>query len=373
MLTQEHRSQEELDEALLFLASDPLDEVRMMVPEHPKVFRLLLERDGDEQVGITAFKRCGPFAADLLYGVAGYGPPLENASPTLREALEAERRAALMIMKHVGAEGAYGPLNELRGWGPWHQLLRRVELHEPHSDPLIARLARQLGRTVNKQDQVETWNQMPADQLRSLQTPPRAAEQALEFLPGYVAIKATYDASRGYHLDNAEVGWAVFDAVLTATMIGELAGQTVKTVGKQATKSALEIATLDVERNAARELTTEGLKQLSRETLDRLPSAAWLLIKSLPKNIARADITKVMQSASGIARRLGVRTWGKLDRRIIMRRDRRVVVDLMNPDFQNQLKNVVGDELYWASVAHGVGQFATWIMERTVPRLQLAN
>ena len=50
------------------------------------------------------------------------------------------------------------------------------------------------------------------------------------------------------------------------------------------------------------------------------------MTRELPTQLPTLDITSVMRSSSGIAKKLGLRTWGKLDRRIIMRRDRKVVI-----------------------------------------------
>ena len=58
-----------------------------------------------------------------------------------------------------------------------------------------------------------------------------------------------------------------------------------------------------------------------------LPSMTRVFLARLPT----LEITSVIRSASGIAKKLGLRTWGKLDRRIIMRGDRRVVIDLSDP------------------------------------------
>jgi hypothetical protein len=310
-------------------------------------------------------RRCGPEGADELFEPGRYG-----ADPV-------DRDAALLIMSRNGWEGLK-TLQELRGWGPWHQLLRRADLKASDKDPLLCRLVRKLAGSPGKQDEIEAWLKMPVTQIEGLQYPPDTSEQVLEWLPGYVAAKAIMDLSQGYHLDKAEIGWAVFDGVIMATMIGELAGQAVKTVGRQAAKEAItELerkaamdAITELERQATRELASRGSKQVTRALMMRLPGAALAFVKALPGQLLRTDVTQVMRSASAVAKRVGVRTWGKLDRRIIMRGDRRVLIDLTNPDFLETLGKQARSELLWDSVAVTVGQVGPCILERVVPGLR---
>ena len=370
MVLSESCPPDRIREGLDLLAAQP-DEIRCLAPDSSYCIRLLLERDEADPIGLTALAQCGPLAADVLFARNGYGAlPQGQVSETLLRQLHTERRSALLIMKHVGWQGLRRLLLELRGWGPWYKLLRRPDLQEPKDDPLIARIARKLVLTSNIQDEVEALNKMPRRQIEEAQYPPRAVEEALLFIPGYLAVSAVYDVSRGYHLAGSDVAWAVVDGVFTATMIGGLVGDAIKTTAKQGGRAILRETAEVLERRAAEEIAEAEVKQLGREAFSHLPSAMYAFVKNLPTRIARVDITKAMRAASGIAKKVGIPTWGKLDRRIIMRADRVVVVDFTNPTFLKDLGNTGRNELAWSSVAEGVNELTPCIMEKVVPQLK---
>ena len=159
----------------------------------------------------------------------------------------------------------------------------------------------------------------------------------------------------------------------TVTLVGRLAGQTIKTVGRQGGKALSESLIRNVEREALGKLEANAAKEAARIAIMRLPGSLCALIKALPSQVLKLDVTQIMRSASTVARKVGIRTWGKLDRRIIMRGDRRVVIDLTDPKFLHRLGEEVLDTLTWESAGRIVGEFGPCIMERVLPALQVTE
>ena len=212
---------------------------------------------------------------------------------------------------------------------------------------------------------------MSQTQLAELEYPPTTPGQILEWVPGYLAARAVYDVSRGHFLDNSEIGWAVFDGVMTVSLVGKLAGQAIKTAGRQGAKIGFEGLARGVGRDALSKLESNGARQATRIAIMRLPGGIHALIKAMPSQALKLDVTQIMRSASGVAKKLGVRTWGKLDRRIIMRGDRRVIIDLTDPEFLRRLGEEVSGNLKWEAAGRLVGEFGPCIVEKTLPALSI--
>jgi hypothetical protein len=352
LLPKDQRPLDELVEAVDILSDQP--QVRALATDSSHSFRLILEKRGAEHTGLRILRRCGPDAADLLFEPGGYAGHPDD------------REAALIIMSREGRPGLE-ILRELHGWDPWHKLLRRKELRESTKDPLLGKIVRKLACSPARQDEIESLLQMPLSQIETRQYPPSQVEKALEWIPGYLAARALRDASKGFYLDRTEIGWALFDGAMTASMIGGLTAEAVKTVGRGAAKEAME----EIGRQATRELAEQSTKQATRTLLMRLPGAAVAYFKALPRQALTADITQIMKTTSAVAKRIGVRTWGKLDRRIIMRGDRRVLIDLTNPDFLAKIGEDVRGQLVWGAVALSVNEVGPCIMERVTPSLRL--
>lgn len=358
LVLKEQRPLDELVEAVDILSAQP-PQVQALAIDSSHSFRLILEKQGSEHTGLRILRRCGPDAADLLFEPGGYAGHPDD------------REAALIIMSREGWPGLE-ILRELHGWDPWHKLLRRKELRESTKDPLLGKIVRKLACSPARQDEIENLMVKPLHQIESQQYPPSQAEQALEWIPGYLAARALRDVSKGYYLDRSQIGWALFDGLLTASMIGGLTAEAVKTVGRGAVKETMEEVGRQATRELAeRELAEQGTKQATRTLLMRLPGAALAYFKALPRRALTADITQIMKTASAAAKGIGIRTWGKLDRRIIMRGDRRVLIDFMNPDFLAKLGEDVKGQLVWGAVALSVNEVGPCIMERVTPSLRL--
>ena len=67
------------------------------------------------------------------------------------------------------------------------------------------------------------------------------------------------------------------------------------------------------------------------------------------------------------AKKVGIRSWGTLDRRIIMRRDRKVIVNFLTKEVRDEtLNQVVTDVGINAAM-----DFAPLLLERTLPALAI--
>ena len=366
---EERRPLEDLVEAFDLLAGQP-EVVRKLASDSGLIVRLLLERRGREPIGAEILSRCGPEAADLLFEAGGYAKRPE------------EKAAALAILARLGWPGVE-LLHAFRDDAWWHRLLRRTDLMEPYEEPLIVRIAGKLRSSPRRQDDIERYLDMPREQILEDEWPKTFLGGALEWIPGYVAVHTAYNAAKGYRIETSEVAWAVIDAAMTVSLVGELAGQAIKTVGRQAVKAEAEAAMRIVEGQAAREMAATGSRQAARTVLRQIPGALPSLTRSLAMRLPTLDVTSVMRSASGIARKVGVRTWGKLDRRIIMRGDRRVVIDLFAPKVVkivgeelseaavNELRKRITESTRWDTAPTEAGEIGPCIMEQVVPGLSI--
>ena len=342
--------------------------VRALAADSGLVVRLLLEHRGRDPIGVDIFKRCGPEAADLLFEKAGYASWAE------------EKPAALAVLTGLGWPGVE-LLHELRDVDSWHRLLRRPELLDADPEPLIVRLAGRLRDSAQREELIERYLGMPREQIVEQDLPPTLAEPVLAWIPGYVAARTVYDLSRGYHVENSEIALALVDGFSAPMFYGKLAAQAIKTVGTQGIKAEVQAEMRNVERDAVRSLTAGKTRQATETISSRIPGAIGSLMRILPQELPRMEVTGAMRSASGLAKKVGIRTWGKLDRRIIMRGDRRVVIDLFDPKVVTQVGGQVKDRLWdelkdqirrrvlWSSSAAEPGPLETCMMERVLPGL----
>ncbi len=369
LVLRDGHSTDEVVEAIHLLAGQP-EEVRALAPDSGRVLRLLLERREREPIGVVILERCGPEAADLLFEEGGYaGDPQGKA-------------AALAILARRGWPGLE-LLRTYRDDGSWHRLIRRAELMDGEAEPLIVRLAGKLEQSTDRPGEIQRYLGMPRDQIVGLDVPPTFAAQALEWVPGYVAVHTAYNFARGYRIENSEVAFALLDGVTTATFVTKLAGQAVKTVGRKAAQAEVQTAIRRVETRAAQQIAENEGRQGVITLLTRVPGALASSMRVLPRELPRIDITAIARSSSAVAKKVGVRTWGKLDRRIIMRGDRMVVIDLFDPKVVSLIRGEVGETvieemkkatievIHWKVASQVVGELGPCIMERVHPELRI--
>jgi hypothetical protein len=296
LVLEEGYPSDEVAEVFRLLAGQP-EVVRGLASDSGLIVRLLMERRGREPIGVEILSRCGPEAADLLFEKAGYARHPE------------EKAAALAILAHQGWSGVE-LLRALRDDAPWHHLLRRPELMDADHEPLLVRLAGKLYLSSHREDDIARFLDMPRAQIVEEELPPTLSGQALEWVPGYIAAHTTYNAVRGYRVETSEVAWAVLDGVAAATLYGKLAGQAIKTIGRQAAKAEIKAAARGVERDALRKLAAGEVDQATRSLSQRMPAAIDSLTKILPEELPRMDVTQVMRAASGVAKKVNGSTGG---------------------------------------------------------------
>ena len=107
---------------------------------------------------------------------------------------------------------------------------------------------------------------MPREQIVGLELPATPAEKALEWVPGYLAAHTTYQAARGYRVENSEIVFALFDGVSTATFFGKLVGQAIKTVGRQMPRRSPSINLGSAERSPSSAAKSAGLARRRRRS-----------------------------------------------------------------------------------------------------------
>lgn len=374
LILEEKRPVESVREAIDFLAGEPDPAVRGYVSDSPYSLRLLLEKRGSDPIGTSVFRKCGPLAANLLYGTGGIGKrPDGRLGAELRQALECERTAALLMMQHEGWPACY-LLHTHRGDEHLSRLLRKPKLLGPDRDPLIARIARKLVQAgTTAQDQMAVLEKSKYEQLLDGQYPPSTTEQVLEWVPFYVAFKVSADSLRGYHVKTEDAAFAIVDGVTGVTGLTKIFGQAVKVTAQGASKQLMRKAASDLARRAARDLTRDAAKNLSREAFRRLPGAMLAFSRTLPEQLARTNIAKVSQAAAAMGKRVGVKTWGTMHRRIINQRGRRITIDLSDAEFQAAVIEAARGELLWNSAAFGVGEVGPWLMEQIIPKLKTSK
>ncbi len=92
-------------------------------------------------------------------------------------------------------------------------------------------------------------------------------------------------------------------------------------------------------------------------------------LRTLRANGAKLDVTWLARSATATGKKLGLRSWGTLDRRIIMRSDRKVVVDFANKQVLDDTGKLLRGEFAFNVLA----DVAPMLLERTVQGLQIAK
>jgi hypothetical protein len=287
LVLQENRSRDDLMCVFDLLAGQP-ESVQEMAVDNPLVVRLLLERRRRELIGAEILSRCGPEAADLLFAKGGYA-----CDPR-------EKDAALSILAHCGWRGVE-LLRAFREDDSWHRLLRRADLMDADNEPLIVRLAGKLAPDPGREDAIRRYLEMPRAQIVEEEIPPTLASRALEWIPGYVAVHTAYNAVRGYRVESSDAGLALLDGLLTVSFVGQLAGQAIKTVGRQVAKGEVEAAIRSVGVRAAQELAAKEGGQAARTVRTHLPGALATLTRSLPARLPTLDVTSVVRSASAQA------------------------------------------------------------------------
>lgn len=351
--------------AFAFMASQEIPELRNWVADSPFSIRLLLETHHGRPLGQQVFRRCGPTAATLLYQPGGFGVAPLTANATLQDELQIERLAALLVLRDEGWPAVdflwtYQDIPSLR------ELLRRGELSENLDDPLISRVVRKLTSVSDVQGQLQETLLKPAEQLLAEEYPETPGEHLAGWIPGYMALKTSSRWAQGFRVTKLEATIAIVDGVSTAFGASAIVSQAVKTTGNQAAKQTLA----QVGREVAKDVVEGAAESAGKKALlQRLPGAVLCSLRTLTTQTAKLDVTQLARTATETARKVGIRSWGKLNRRIIMRRDRKVIVDFSTKEVRDEAGKQITEEI----VVNAAMDYAPLLFERTVPDLQVSE
>jgi hypothetical protein len=378
-LLDEGQTVEDLTEAIDQLRALP-ELTRELALDHTNTLRLLTEEYRGRRPGVDALKRCGPEAADLLYGAYASEPAL--------------KRPALVTLAGLGLQGM-SVLERFRKHGPFFELLRRADRELLDGTPplvldVIARLAEAGG---NAQQKIADYLRTP-DLARSLaadRLPPPPAEDVLAFVPGYTAYRTAMNYSEGRLVTGGDFAWAAADAADTALVVKGLITRASKSVagrlGQHVAGKGAEMGTeavlrsmKGVRRAGWEELAKRGLdgagavKQIDdlrkrfgddarrwpadareqlRDLLIRTPGLSAAAAREARLLTRHAPLVGVLEQAAPVARIVGIELWrpgtGPLVEREVFRDD--------------SWRKLRPKELNYLQETSGVGEFAIAMLE----------
>jgi hypothetical protein len=135
----------------------------------------------------------------------------------------------------------------------------------------------------------------------------------------------------------------------------------VKTTGKQAVKKSIQ--------KVGQELAKDALEEAGKTIVSRIPGATVASLQTLAKNSTKLEVTHLARAAAATAKKVGIRSWGTLDRRIIMRGDRKVIVDLL----RKEVRDEAGTQLIQETGFNALFAVGPLMLERVIPSLQVGN
>lgn len=251
-LLDEGRSAADLNAAVDQLRALP-ELVREVALDHTSTLRLLAEEHQGRRVGAEALQRCGPEAADLLYG--------SYSEPTLR-------RPALVTLAGLGLQGL-DVLDRFRKHGPFFRLLRRADAELLGGTPplvldAVGRLADAEG---DGQELIDRYLRTPnlARTLASDRYPRRPAEELLDFVPGYTVYRTATDYTSGRLVTGGDLTWAALDAADSVLVVKGVLTRAGKSVAK---KVGQRVASTAVSREA--KIVVRAMKATRRPSWETL-------------------------------------------------------------------------------------------------------
>lgn len=364
LVFEEGHNAEEIRSAIAFLASHENPDVRDWAADSPYTLRLLLEVFDDMPIGQTVFTQLGPPVATLLYQPGGYGAIVYRADSTTRKLMNTERLATLLALRDLGWQG-FVLLAEYQDNMLMRELLRREELIQDRNSPLVSQIFLDLASSSDVEGKLAVIAQKSAEQLRKETYPATTSEKVADWVPGYAVLKTGGAWLRGDYVSGMEATFAVIDGATLAFGGAKIISQAVKTVGKKGTQQGVKSIGLRI----AKEAVEEGSEGFAKRMFGRLPGGITATLRTLRTNGAKLDVTSLARSATATGKKLGLRSWGTLDRRIIMRGDRKVIVDFANKEVLDETGKLLGSEFAFNALA----DVAPMLLERTVQGLQIAK
>jgi hypothetical protein len=221
----------------------------MLAVEDGHILRLLAETWRGQNVGIEAFRRCGP-AATIAYTFYGSDRRLSQA--------------AVVAMGRVGWP-AFDVFNRFREYGPFYDLLRRSELMRSDDlNPLVIDAVGNVSRYGQEKIDVylKTGN-LPGELMQD-RYPEPSSEKVLQWVPLYMAYRVGEKCAKGLHVPDSELLWAGVDVALTLTPLkgSGKAASGAKALAKAAERETAEAVLSQGERAVARTALSAGEKKL---------------------------------------------------------------------------------------------------------------
>ncbi len=364
LLFDEKRDADEIRSALAFLSAHDNPDVRDWAADSPYTIRLLLETFNGLPIGQDVFARLGPPVATLLYQPGGYGANPNNEPLSTNKDTEIERLATLLTLRDLGWQ-SFALLAEYQDNMQMRDLLRREELIRDRTSPFISKIFLQLSASNDVEGELAIIAKKTVDQLMRETYPPTTTEKIVDWVPGYAALKTGNAWLRGDYVSGMEATFAVIDGATIAFGGAKIMTQAVKTVAKKGTQQSVQ----NVGSQILKEALEEGSEGFAKRIFGRLPGGMTATLRILRSNGTKIDVTSMARSATAIGNKLGLRSWGTLDRRIIMRGDRKVIVDFANKQVIDDTGKLLGTEFAFNVLA----DVAPLLLERTVHGLQLAK
>ena len=364
LLFEEGHNIDEIRSAIAFLASCEDPDVRDWAADSPYTLRLLLEVFDDMPIGQNVFTQLGPPVATLLYQPGGYGVNVYGADATTQKMMDTERLATLLTLRDLGWQ-SFLLLADYQDNMQLRELLRRDELIRDRTSPLLSKIFLDLASSSDVEGKLAVIAKKPVDQLRKDTYPATTTEKVADWVPGYAVLKTGGAWLRGDHVTGMEATFAVIDGATIAFGGAKIVSQAVKTVGKKGTQQGMK----SVGSRILKEAMEEGSEGFAKRMFGRLPGGMTATLRTLRNNGAKLDVTSLARSATATGKNLGLRSWGTLDRRIIMRGDRKVIVDFANKQVLDDTGKLLGSEFAFNALA----DIAPMLLERTVQGLQIAK
>ncbi len=273
---------EELFRAIDLLAGQP-EFVQMLAAEEGHILRLLTESWRGQNVGIEAFRRCGP-AATIAYTFYGSDRRLSQA--------------AVVSMGRVGWP-AFDVLNRFREYGPFYDLLRRPELTRANDlNPLVIDAVGNVSRYGQEKIEVYLHTANLPGELMQDRYPVPSSEMVLQWVPLYMAYRVGEKYAKGLHVSDSELLWAGVDVALTLTPL-KGSGKAASGAKVLAEAAERDVAETLVSRTAGAGLGAGERKLLATAERELVSSAEKTALEILKRE--GVDLTRCGAEAGKIA------------------------------------------------------------------------
>ncbi len=244
-------SAREVEKAIDLLRNQS-DLIQELAAGHPHVLRLLSERWNEEEVGLEVVRRCGPSAADLVYGHYASDDRL--------------KWPALLALAKLGTPG-FRVLHKYRNDDRIYKLLRRAdgELMDRNDRPPLVVDA--IGCIDEQSERLDSYLQVAnlPGQLRR-ERYPVPPDPVLDLVPGYTTYRVISDAAQGLRVSGDDIFWSCLDTAEAGLMIVSLGTSGIAVKGG-------EMVALQTGKAAAKKAGKKVLTQIGNKAVTKAEHA----------------------------------------------------------------------------------------------------